>query len=364
MKKHFWLLVSALLVLVFMLFTACPTDGEEDGGKNITYTSFPEEEILGASFYVADNVPSAEAGSITKNPDGTYKVRIRRRSPSLSPSAIFITGSFTFSEYYSVTCTFPDAVSITDKPYRVYACASVGMDAVLDADYPTAWDSRVFAAFRNDQVIGEVEMTNEIVNVITPNIDNKPYITVFLYLYFNNVTDPNDYYEFTLNEIKAANGVKPISPVSNVAVYRAGDTSNKFELSAPILAGFNHRYDSNTINAASPTSLNVDIKIPDADAGKEIEFEIRNVGLYSGTTNLITREMIKAAQFLPGSAAITGTVTEQTVNSTPVSYYYRIKANAAVYSDMTGIKLIIPGTFTNTNRYTITVNVPKAYMGN
>jgi len=74
--------------------------------------------------------------------------------------------------------------------------------------------------------------------------------------------------------------------------------------------------------------------------------------------------MIKAAQVagLPASELV---ITERAVTpaTTPPSYYYRIKAKIVRYSDMTGIKMTIPGAFSGTSRFTFTLFVPDKYEG-
>jgi len=384
MKKAFALCSAVLLVLLSL--AGCIRDVEPPPDM---YMSFPEPEILGASFYYqrdGKDVTGADAGTISKNDDGTYKIRIRRRAPSNVPTAVFFTGPFEFSEYYKVIATFPDAPSIADKPYRIYACASRGMDGNLDADYPTANDLKGQAVFRNGVAIGKFEMTNEGINVLNPDRWKRPYITVFLYLYFNNVTDPDDWYEFTLNSVGGANGVIPKSKVTKAAVYREGDSENKFELPKPnasaeenyILARFNHRYDSGAIDILDTDSLILDLKVPDGDVGQEIEFEMRNVGLYQDPdgASLIGNTIITAAVVQAGTGAgqdeQSGIVTERQSNGS----YYRVKAKIVEYADLfgepgTGIRLIIkkpapePGDelFTDTRRVTFTLFVPDKYVG-
>jgi len=385
-------LVIVLLLTAFFL-SGCIRDviyTDDD-----MYTSFPRAEILGAGFYYQRNgqdVSGDDAGMISRNEDGSYRVKIRRRSPSSSPSMISFTGSFEFSEFYKVTCTFPEDPAIKDKPYRVYACASRGMDGNMDADYPTASDLMGEAVFRNGVAIGTFTMTNEGINTLNPDPWKRPYITVFLYLYFDKVTDPDDYYEFTLNFVGGANGITPASVVTKAEVYREGDAANKFLLEvvkeitedsyglshtkiAPVLARYNHRFDSRKISPGIPavntSSLCVNLQVPDADEGKEIQFEIRNVGLYQTTaypapdgSNLVTGEMIKAAQIaeLPASEFV---ITERPVSpaTVPVSYFYTVKAKIVKYGDMTGIKMTIPGPFADTRRFTFTLNVPDKYVG-
>jgi len=359
------------------------------------YVSFPEAEILGAGFYYQRNgqdVSGDNAGMISRNGDGTYHVRMKRRAPSSSPSMMSITGSFEFSEFYKIICTFPDDPAIKDKPYRVYACASRGMDGNMDADYPTASDLAGEAVFRNGVAIGTFTMTNEGINSLNPDPWNRPYVTVFLYLYFDKVTDPDDYYDFTLNFAGGANGFTPASVVTKAEVYREGDTANKFTLEAgseeikdsyglshtivtPVLARYNHRFDSRKISPEIPVvdapSLCVSLRVPDADEGKEIQFEIRNAGLYRTAEypapdggNLVTGEMIKAALVagLPASELV---ITERPVSpaTKPVSYFYTVKAKTVGYGDMTGIKMSIPGPFTETRRFTLTLYLPDRYVG-
>jgi len=361
--------------------------------ENDMYTPFPEAEILGASFYYqrdGQDVSGDNAGMISRNEDGTYHVKMRRRSPSSNPSAMYVTGSFEFSDFYKIVCTFPDDPAIKDKPFRLYACASRGMDGNMDADYPTANDLMGEAVFRNGVAIGEFTMTNEGINTLNPDPWDRPYITVFLYLYFDKVTDPDDYYEFTLNYVGGANGITPASVVTKAEVYREGDTANKFTLEAvkeeqedpyphtkitPVLARYNHSFDSRKISPDIPaidtSALCVNLRVPDADEGKELQFEIRNVGLYQTAAfpapdggNLVTADMIKAAQAagLSGSELV---ITERPVTpaTNPVTYFYRVKAKVIRYSDMTGLKMTIPGTFSGTKRFTFTLNVPDKYAG-
>jgi len=401
MKKAF-----ALIFLTIFL-TGCIrevlyTDGDR-------YTSFPQAEILGASFYYQRNladVTGDEAGMIRlktdeeieedeKNglPGPGYKVKMRRRSPSSTPSAMFILGSFSFSDYYKIVCTFPDDPEVADKPYRVYACASVGMDGNVDADYPTAVDLLGSAVFKTGDAIGTFEMTNEGVNTLNPDRWRRPYTTVFLYLYFNNVSDPDDYYEFNLDFVGGANAHTPASIISRAEIYREGDFDNKFILApteekrfnsvyndyeiidVPVLALYNHRFDSlklsPDVSVIDTSSFCLDLSVPAKDIDREIEFDIRNVGLYTSTafpapegSNLISADMIKAAAITGLSDSdFTITALEDT-SSNPSIPYYRIKSKIIDYGDMTGIKLVISGTetFTGTSRFTWTLNVPEKYI--
>jgi hypothetical protein len=206
-----------------------------------------------------------------------------------------------------------------------------------------------------------------------------------LYLYFSNVSNPDDYYEFTLNFAGGANGVTPASVVTKAEIYREGDAANKFMLEAteeeievddptfglitvkkatPVLARFNHRFDSRKAFPALPVAgtaaLRVDLQIP--DAGKDVLFEIRNVGLFAAAdplVNLITGDMIKGARF-EGLSASQYAVTE--LELTPG--VYRVKARVAQYEGVTGVKMVIPGTaesFAGTDRFTFTLNVPEEY---
>jgi hypothetical protein len=383
MKKAFALLSAALLCTVFL---GCIRDVSPI--VDDTYTPFPEPEILGASFYYQRNgadVTGAEAGMISKNEDGTYKVRVRRRAPSNVPTAVFITGSFEFSEFYKVVCTFPEDPAIADKPYRIYACASRQMDAAIDADYATANDLKGQAVFRNGVAIGTFTMTNEGINVLNPDRWQRPYITVFLYLYFNNVSDPDDYYEFTLDFVGGANGIIPKSKVTRAAVYRAGDAANQFILPAVdgeedyILARFNHRYDSRTIETIETLdteALILELKVPDEDVGEKIEFEMRNVGLYQDGESLIGNTIINVATVQAGTEEPeqSGVVTEVKTSS---GSYYKVKAKIVAYNDLfgepgAGLRLVIkrpvteedpePGPFTDTKRVTFTLNVPDKYI--
>jgi len=379
MKKAFALL-NCVALLILLSLAGCIRDVDPPLDDDF-YTSFPEPEILGASFYYqrdGKDVTGVDAGTISKNEDGTYKVRVRRRTPSNVPTAIFITGSFEFSEYYRIVATFPEDPAITDKPYRVYACASRYLDLAADADYPTANDLKGQAVFRNGVAIGTFAMTNEGINALKPDRRGRPYITMFMYLYFNNVSDPDDWYEFTLNSVGGANGVIPKSKVTKAAVYRAGDGTNKFEIPRPdaseeenyILARFNLRYDSGTIDALDTDSLILDLKVPDEDVGREIEFEMRNVGLYQTGESLIGNTIINTATVQAGTGAgqdeQSGIVTELQDNGS----YYRVKAKIVEYADLfgepgAGIRLVIKGTdpFTDTRRVTFTLYVPDKYVG-
>ena len=347
------------------------------------YTPFPQPIILGSSFYYqrdGKDVTGDEAGMIRKNEDGTYNVKVKRRSPSNVPTAIFITGSFEFSDYYKIICTFPDDPKIKDKPYRIYACGSRNLDLAVDADYATAVDLKGQAVFRNGVAIGTFEMTNEGINTLKPDRRGRPYITVFLYLYFNNVTDPDDYYEFTLDYAGGANGIIPKSVVEKSVVYRAGDIQNKFELPASgslpednyILARYNHRFTSEKLDKTDTDALYLELKVPDEDLGKEIVFAIRNVGLFSDDTNLITRSMHSSARVIAGKDAAEQTeiVKEVTINSNPVSYYYEVKAVTVLYDDLfggtgTGVRFAISGddVFCDTDGFNFTLYVPDKYSG-
>jgi hypothetical protein len=386
--------LGALLITVFsftvLLCTGCIREViyTEDG----RYTPFPEAEILGASFYYQLNgrdVTGDAAGMISKNEDGTYTVKMKRRSPSTSPSAMFITGPFEFSDFYKIVCTFPEDPAI-NKPYRIYACASVYMDGNDAADYPTAVDLVGDAVFRNGVAIGTFEMTNEGINYLNPDPSGRgrPYITVFLYLYFQNVGDPEEYYEFTLDFVGGANGYVPASVVTKAEVYRVGDMENKFMLETvetdeveldvetgeyrkkviPILARFDHRYDSQRVNPAIPvlsstSALYIDLQVPSTDAEKQIQFEVRNAGLYSlgSTINLIDRAMNMGARVEGGQVQI----EEITVSGNPITYRYKIRATTRRYdSNFTGVRLAIPGTagtFVDIGRFSCVLHLPEEY---
>jgi hypothetical protein len=361
------------------------------------YTSFPEAEILGASFYLVINskdVTGDDAGTITKNEDGSYNVRMRRRSPSNVPVAMYVTGTFEFSEFYSITCTFPQDAE--NKPYRVYACASRGMDGNTDADYPTARDLVGMTAFPSGVAEGTFRMSNEGVNFLNKDSRNRPYITVFLYLYFQtaNNDDPNDFYEFTLHSVKGANGIMPESKATRVEVYRDGETdaANKFILQPngkegypdekAILARYNHRYNSDRMSPglplmASTNSLHIDLQVPNTDTGREIEFELRGVnlfptGLYAAGSNYITRDLLKGGKVKVlagnGTEEQTNVVTETRITGTQ-TYYYSVKARIRNYNDLfggqtgAGLRLVIEGPFADTDRYTCGIILPDKYVG-
>jgi hypothetical protein len=394
MKKRFDPYRIAVSIASLLLAVGCvidPRPAIED-----TYTSFPEAEILGASFYLMmDNkdVTGDDAGTIKKNDDGTYKVRMRRRSPSNAPTAMYITGTFEFSEFYSITCTFPEDAE--NKPYRVYTCASRGMDGNTDADYPTARDLVGSSAFPGGVAAGTFRMSNEGINYLNKDSRNRPYITVFLYLYFQtaNNNDPDDFYEFTLHSVKGANGVMPESKVTKVEVYREGDEAKcdviveEYKVIDPvhnvtvtknfILGNYYHRLDSRKLSVPVPVvtanSLRIDLRVPDADVGREMEFVLRGgAGLYSqgDTTNLIDRDIVKAARVLAGTTASeqTGIVTETRMQGSQPgsmsSYEYTVKARMVRYADMTGIKLAIGmGPFADTDRFSCSISLPNKYMG-
>jgi len=399
-------LLTALLVITGAGCIIDPQPSFED-----EYPSFPEAEILGASFYLmVDNkdVTGDEAGTISKNEDGTYKVRMRRRSPSNVPTAMFITGTFEFSEFYSITCSFP--ADAENKPYRVYACASRGMDGNTDADYPTARDLVGTSAFPGGGAEGTFRMSNEGVNYLNKDSRNRPYITVFLYLYFQsaNTSDPNDFYEFTLLSVKGANGKMPKSVVTKAEVYRDGDAEHtceaiiedRYNVVDPVTGAlkpdtfilgnfykssawertnfFNHQLNSRKLSEPVPVTdtnaLRIDLQVPDADVGKQIEFVLRGgAGLYAegSTANLINPTLVKAARVLAGTAGgeQTGIVTENRIsganpNLGMPSYEYTVKARIVRYDDMTGIKLAIgTGPFVNTERFSCTIRLPDKYVG-
>ena len=390
MKKGFLPCIAIMSITMFLL-SGCIR--EVIYTVDDMYTSFPEAEILGASFYYQRNgqdISGDEAGMISRNGDGTYHVKMRRRSPSSSPTAMFIgvNGSFEFSDFYKIVCTFPEDPAIRDKPYRVYVCGSRLQDGNTDADYPTASDLMGEAVFRNGVAIGTFTMTNEGINYLNPDPKGRPYTTVFLYLYFDKVTDPDDYYEFTLEYAGGARGKIPESVVTKAEVYRDGDAANKlqpvrekYEITDPvygpltknfILARYNQRLDSrklgDTVPIVTANSLRIDLHVPNADAGREIEFEIRGVSLFSAdNSSLITRDMLKTARVLAGNAGSdqTGIVTETGIfGSKPAAYCYTIKAKTVTYADMTGIKLTVgAGPFPNAGHFTCTINLPDKYVG-
>ncbi|MDR2702031.1 MAG: hypothetical protein LBB72_06350 [Spirochaetaceae bacterium] len=391
--------VSIAAALAVLFAAGCIIDPQPSFDD--TYTSFPQAEILGASFYLVMNgkdVTGDDAGTITKNEDGTYKVRMRRRTPSNVPVAMYVTGAFEFSEFYSITCTFPKEV--VNKPYRVYACASRAMDGNTDADYPTARDLVGMTAFPGGVAEGTFRMSNEGINFLNKDRRNRPYITVFLYLYFQTAdnSNPEDFYEFTLHSVKGANGIMPESKAVRVEVYRDGETdaANKFILQPnsiegypdekAVLARYIHRYNSDKASPdlplmASTASLHIDLEVPNTDVGKEIEFELRGVnlfptGLYAASNNYITRDLFKSdkVKVLAGTggsqAEQTNIVTEERIlENAAWNYYYKIKARIRNYSNLfgsrtgAGIRLVIEGPFENTDRYTCRIVLPDKYVG-
>jgi len=391
MERCFAPRFTALRFVIVLLLTAFFLSGcirEVIYTVDDMYTSFPEAEILGASFYYQRNgqdISGDEAGMISKNEDGTYHVKMRRRSPSSSPTAMFIgvNGSFEFSDFYKIICTFPEDPAITDKPYRVYVCGSRLQDGNTDADYPTASDLMGEAVFRNGVAIGTFTMTNEGINYLNPDPQGRPYTTVFLYLYFDKVSNPDDYYEFTLDYAGGANTKMPESVVTKAEVYRDGDTENKFEpitenyeMIDPdygpvtknfILARYDQRFDSRRIEPAIPllnttSALYINLKVPDTDAGKQIEFEVRNAGLYSGDgNNLITRAMNQNARVEGGQVEI----EEIRIIGNPITYRYKIRTTTIKYDNsFTGVRLIIPGTketFNDIDRFSCTLFLPDKY---
>ena len=387
MKKCFTLsaallvIVTVLLIGALGILTGCRDDPYYVAGADDTLDSFPVEEILGATFYIGDGFTSDQAGSIAGNGDGTYTVNMRRRSPSYNPSAMFISGPFTFSDYYKIICEFPD--NAQTKPYRVYAFASVStenIDFATNSDYVTAVDLQQ-ASFRDGVGIGTYELTNEVINTLTVLKDSngnvRQYCSLVVYLYFNqaDMTNPDDIYTFTLKGVRAANGSRPQSPVIRAKVYRDGEPDSALYLESPVLPDFNHRYDSKTLAEKNIASLNVCVELPAADAGKEFEFVIRNLGVYSGSRNLIPNGTIDPAalEFINGTSGAspyvsvsegTATVSGKTVPT------YTIRAKAVDYSDLTGdgqpgtgVQLKIPGPFSNTNRFTVWINLPRDYAG-
>ena len=381
------------LKTLFLLFPICyflfvmsgciidprpPLIHDDDG-----LTPFPRAQIEGAAFFTNINnteLSGDNAGSISRNEDGSYTVRMRRRDRPLLPSAMYITGPFTFSDFYKIICSFPEDAAI--KPYRVYAFASRGgteetgaADLAINADYPTARDLRGGAWPTGFAQGGPIIMSNEGINTLAVDRRGRPYINVSLYLYFNtgsNMSDPNDFYEFTLHDVRGGNGITPESKVVRSEVYRGGDTNtaNRFILEEtivdnvvvePILAKFNHRYNSGTINTLTTSSLNIDLIVPAGNAGKEIEFQMRNVGLFSGDDNLLGRDMILAAKVLGGTSG-----SEQTdVVKEVILSVYSVTATVVEYDDMTGVRLVISGDepFTDTDRFTCTIFLPDSYIG-
>jgi hypothetical protein len=390
MRKSYDQKRTMALIIAALFTTGClinPQPSIDD-----SFTSFPEAEILGASFYTMINnkdTTGDDAGSIVKNDDGSYTVRMRRRSPSNVPSAMFVTGSFEFSEFYSITCSFPE--NAVNKPYRVYGCASRGMDGNVDADYPTARDLVGTTAFPGGAAEGTFRLSNEGINFLNKDRRGRPYITVFLYLYFQtaNNNDPDDFYEFTLHSVKGANGIMPESKVTRVEVYRDGDLNTERYILAPnaitgfpdennILGGYIHRFDSRKLSSAislrDTNSLHIDLQVPGTDVGKDIEFELRGLslfpaGLYAASNNYITASLLKGPKVkVLGQPEQNGVVTETRITGTQ-TYYYGVKARVRNYNDLfgsqtgAGVRLVIEGPFAGTDRYSLGITLPDKYVG-
>jgi hypothetical protein len=178
----------------------------------------------------------------------------------------------------------------------------------------------------------------------------------------------------------------PESVITKAEVYRAGDTANKFSVTVEerevvvdqalgttetrnyLLGWYEHRFDSRRVDPpisvlSSVSSLYIDLHVP--EAGKQIEFVVRNAGLYTtgNTTNLITRAMNQGAKVEGGDINI----GEIRIIGNPITYKYRIRATSRTYnSNFTGVRLVISGTeedftFTNINRFSCTLNIPGEY---
>ncbi|MDR3283806.1 MAG: hypothetical protein LBS97_01345 [Treponema sp.] len=375
MKKNvFCGFVCLMACLCLFLATGCGGD-TEDG--ELTYVSFPEEEILGASFYVGDFV--GDAGTIAKNPDGSYKVQIKCRTPFASNAPVNVTfsGPFAFESRYRITATFPEDPSITNKPYRVYVCASVGqvsknelVDANTVADYVSAWDSDVYASFQDNRVKGTLVMDNANGAIITKRGDGRQYVTVFMSLYFHQTFD--GYYEFTVNALEGGNGVSYTSPVTSVAGYRAGDDATPqlptAALPGPLLGGWEYKAASGTLTASSPAEFNLDLAVPASGVGRTIEFSLRNFEVLKGTDKLLTSAIVQTAKVRAGTSAaeqsnvVTATTYQVTTATGPETRYeYRVTAKAVQYEGFTGVKLFVPGPFTDSDGFTFNITLPEHY---
>jgi len=137
-----------------------------------------------------------------------------------------------------------------------------------------------------------------------------------------------------------------------------------------ILARYDQRFDSRRTEPAIPllnttSALHINLKVPDTDAGKKIEFEVRNAGLYSGAgNNLITRAMNQSAMVEGGEKP---DIEEIRIIGNPITYRYKIKTTIKKYDNsFTGVKLVIPGTtqtFTDIDRFSCTLFLPDKYIG-
>lgn len=314
-------------------------------GTDISYTPFPEDEIVYANIYAGDEMQNA--GVITKNEDGTYTAKVKVRNPGTSQSAIYFTGPFTFEDHYSLTLDLPADSSI--NPTRVYTFASSGSNE-NGADWSRAFDT--------GSITGSGEITASNGDVALP-VSTAKYKTVGLYLYFAAGQEGQEY-TFTIKELKAAKAtVPPPSPVTSFVAYRNEPwTGPEFSLTAP-LHGLNYSFDSGTVAAAAPQYLEIDLHFPKSAKGKYYQATLSRVGVYSGTTNIIDDAvMLNAFVWNTGDYSRQNDVITKNTDGTFTAGFKIIQETE---SDCIA-KLMIPGTFTNSDRFTLRINLAPALL--
>jgi hypothetical protein len=353
MKKLNLLSVLAGVCALSLVFIGCGGDDDNggDGGGGITYVNFPEEEILRPSFYIGDSV-STENCNVVKDGD-VYKVTVTARAEAKATS-IRWSGPFTFSKHYQLKVSLPSDSTV--KPKEIYGFASIGSDSNTEADYTRAYQDA------NDPE-GDITVSNG--DVALPDMSSK-YKSVFLYLYFDTQYAGQSY-TFTVKELKAANGVAPrASIVKAVSAYRSeGWSGPQFDIGDSPLAGWDYKYDSGIVEKKSPSWLEIDFKFPNDAVGKEYKFTLTNAGIYAEgdtTTNLLDETTI-----LGGAVYVSGGATNQTNVVTKVSEgVYSAKVKAVEYDSLfggagVGAKFYIPGTYTDSVRFTLTLNLSKEF---
>lgn len=363
--------ISLFVGIAFFMLASCGdrTAGSASGGSSFNaaeLVDFPEEEILGASYYRGDkwngeDYKDTPSYIVTKNDDGSwhFKVALRQEGPS-KPVALFFTGSFTYEGYYNLVCTFPETSEY--KPYRVYACASTNLDPEVDSDYPTAWDSQKFAAFPSSGATGVVAMSNETIAPINPK-KNKIYKTIWMYLYFNGTPGDWVWYEFDVNKVQGMKGIKHVSPVTKMTVARTGGVELPLKAAniaqSPYLSGWDYKYDTGVLTTPISTDgLTVNFEFGPSDAGKVYKSIIRIAEANAGSDKKLSEDDILSS-YIDGETPQNGVITEQLNNQDKRVYYilsFTVPADG-------NASLVIPCTYTGTdiNRLLFTINLDETY---
>jgi hypothetical protein len=205
-------------------------------------------------------------------------------------------------------------------------------------------------------------MSNENVAPINPK-KNKTYKTIFLYLYFNGTHGDWDWYEFDVNTVQGMNGVKHVSPVTEMKVARTCGAELPLKAANiaqfPYLSGWDYKYDTGVSSTPIATSgLTVDFKFDPSDAGKVYKSIIRIAEANAGSDKKLSTVDILSG-YIAGASQQTGVITEQ-LNSQGNWVYYNLLFTVPAGGNAS---LVIPNTYSGSDitRFLFTISLGETY---